>query len=204
MHLGAAQGFCADLLAGGGLDQRRARQKDGGLLPDHDRFIRHGGDVGAACAEENTETTQVDLNEELLKEKDKFLRLFAEFENYKKRTAKERMELFKTAGQDILSSMLPIIDDFDRALAEITKSGDDNLLKGVELIYNKLMATLKSKGLEKVEIASGDAFDSELHEAITQILAPSEDLKGKIVDVVEKGYRLGDKIIRYPKVVVGQ
>ena len=154
--------------------------------------------------EENTETTQMDLNEELLKEKDKFLRLFAEFENYKKRTAKERMELFKTAGQDILSSMLPIIDDFDRALAEITKSGDDNLLKGVELIYNKLMATLKSKGLEKVEVASGDAFDSELHEAITQIPAPSEDLKGKIVDVVEKGYRLGDKIIRYPKVVVGQ
>lgn len=150
------------------------------------------------------DSAQNSLEEELAKEKDRFLRLFAEFENYKKRTAKERVELFKTAGQDILSSMLPVVDDFDRALAEISKSGDENMLKGVELIYNKLMGTLKSKGLEKVEAGAGDAFDSEIHEAITQIPAPSEDLKGKIIDVVEKGYKLGDKIIRYPKVVVGQ
>ncbi|GJQ06368.1 protein GrpE [Capnocytophaga cynodegmi] len=155
-------------------------------------------------SETNAEIAQVDLNEELLKEKDKFLRLFAEFENYKKRTNKERLELFKTAGQDILSAMLPIIDDFDRALVEITKSENDELFKGVELIYNKLINTLKSKGLERVEVAPNDTFDSEMHEAITQIPAPSEDLKGKIVDVVEKGYKLGDKIIRYPKVVVGQ
>ena len=111
---------------------------------------------------------------------------------------------FKTAGQDILSSMLPVIDDFDRALSEISKSGDENLLKGVELIYNKLISTLKSKGLEKVEVLASDVFDSEIHEAVTLIPAPSEELKGKIVDVVEKGYKLGDKIIRYPKVVVGQ
>ncbi|MDO4229085.1 MAG: nucleotide exchange factor GrpE [Capnocytophaga sp.] len=150
------------------------------------------------------DSTQNSFEEELTKEKDRFLRLFAEFENYKKRTAKERVELFKTAGQDILSSMLPVVDDFDRALAEISKSGDENMLKGVELIYNKLMGTLKSKGLEKVEAVVGDTFDSEIHEAITQIPAPSEDLKGKIIDVVEKGYKLGDKIIRYPKVVVGQ
>lgn len=154
--------------------------------------------------EQGTENSQNNAEDELAKEKDKFLRLFAEFENYKKRTSKERVELFKTAGQDILSSMLPVVDDFDRALAEISKSGDENLLKGVELIYNKLLNTLKSKGLERVEVAVGDAFDSEIHEAITQIPAPSDDLKGKIIDVVEKGYKLVDKIIRYPKVVVGQ
>lgn len=153
---------------------------------------------------ETNENPQSNLEEALAKEKDKFLRLFAEFENYKKRTSKERMELFKTAGQDILSAMLPIVDDFDRALVEISKSGDENLVKGVELIYNKLMNTLKLKGLEKVEAASGDAFDSEIHEAITQIPAPSDELKGKIIDVVEKGYKLADRIIRYPKVVVGQ
>lgn len=154
--------------------------------------------------EQGVENLQKNAEEELAKEKDKFLRLFAEFENYKKRTSKERVELFKTAGQDILSSMLPVVDDFDRALAEISKSGDENLLKGVELIYNKLINTLKSKGLEKVEVAVGDAFDSEIHEAITQIPAPSDDLKGKIIDIVEKGYKLADKVIRYPKVVVGQ
>lgn len=144
------------------------------------------------------------LQEQLGKEKDKFLRLFAEFENYKKRTARERVELFKTAGQDILSAMLPILDDFDRGLAQIATSEDKEMLKGVELIHNKLINTLKNKGLEEVEVNPSDAFDSEIHEAVTQIPAPNDDLKGKIIDVIEKGYKLGDKIIRYPKVVVGQ
>lgn len=143
------------------------------------------------------------LSEELAKEKDKFLRLFAEFENYKKRTSKERMDLFKTANQEVLQAMLPILDDFDRAMVQIGKSGDENLLKGVELIHNKLKDTLVSKGLEQVEIKAGDAFDADFAEAITQIPAPTEALKGKIVDVVEKGYKLGDKIIRFPKVVLG-
>ncbi|MDO4783196.1 MAG: nucleotide exchange factor GrpE [Capnocytophaga felis] len=155
-------------------------------------------------SEQNNESPQNNVEEELAKEKDKFLRLFAEFENYKKRTAKERIELFKTAGEDILSAMLPVIDDFDRALAEISKSGDENMLKGVELIYSKLVNTLKSKGLEKIEVAPSDIFDSEIHEAVTQIPAPSRELKGKVVDVIEKGYKLGNKVIRYPKVVVGQ
>lgn len=143
------------------------------------------------------------LREELAKEKDKFLRLFAEFENYKKRTSKERIDLFKTANQEVLQAMLPILDDFDRAMVQIGKSGDENLLKGVELIHNKLKDTLVSKGLEQVELKAGDAFDADFAEAITQIPAPSEELKGKIVDVVEKGYKLGDKIIRFPKVVLG-
>jgi len=148
-------------------------------------------------------STEEQLKEELAKEKDKFLRLFAEFENYKKRTAKERIELFKTANQDVLQSLLPILDDFDRALAEISKSEEKALVEGVQLIHSKLKDTLVSKGLEPVDVKAGDAFDADFAEAITQIAAPTEGLKGRIVDVVEKGYKLGDKIIRYPKVVTG-
>ncbi len=144
------------------------------------------------------------LREDLQKEKDKFLRLFAEFENYKRRTSKERLELFKTANQEVMTAMLPIMDDFDRALNELKKSGDENLLTGIALIHNKLKETLKSKGLERMEVEQGSDFDSEIHEAITQVPAPSDDLKGKIVDVVEPGYKLGERIIRYPKVVTGK
>lgn len=143
------------------------------------------------------------LTEDLAKEKDKFLRLFAEFENYKKRTSRERMELFKTAGQEVIGSLLPVLDDFERALKEIAKSSDKELFKGVELIDNKLRETLKSKGLNEIEAKAGDVFDPELHDAITQIPAPEKKLKGKIIEVVEKGYRLGEKVIRHPKVVVG-
>ncbi|MCX7547095.1 nucleotide exchange factor GrpE [Xanthomarina sp. F1114] len=144
------------------------------------------------------------LEEELKLEKDKFLRLFAEFENYKRRTAKERIDLFKTASEDVMLALLPILDDFDRAYTEISKTEEKGLLKGVELIRNKLKNTLESKGLEEVVLVSGDAFNADNHEAITQIPAPTDDLKGKIVDVVEKGYKLGDKTIRFPKVVIGQ
>jgi molecular chaperone GrpE len=152
-------------------------------------------------------TNEEKLEEELAKEKDKFLRLFAEFENFKKRTAKERIDLFKTANQEVLQAMLPVLDDFDRALVQISKNDtteEQVLLKGVELIHDKLKSTLVSKGLEQVEIKAGDDFNADFAEAITQIPAPSDDLKGKIVDVVEKGYKLGDKIIRFPKVVIGQ
>lgn len=149
-------------------------------------------------------TVEEKLSEDLAAEKDKFIRLFAEFENYKRRTAKERIDLFKTANQEVLLAMLPIIDDFDRAKAEISKAGDENLLKGVDLIYDKFKNTLTSKGLEEVEVRAGDAFNADFAEAITQIPAPSKELKGKIVDVIEKGYKLGDKIIRFPKVVIGQ
>ncbi|WP_040473787.1 nucleotide exchange factor GrpE [Flavobacterium frigoris] len=144
------------------------------------------------------------LTQDLAKEKDKYLRLFAEFENYKRRTSKERLELFKTANQEVLLVMLPVLDDFDRAMVEISKSDDKLLLKGVELIHEKLKGTLVSKGLEQVEIKNGDTFDADFAEAITQIPAPSPKMKGKIVDVIEKGYKLGDKIIRFPKVVIGQ
>ena len=135
-------------------------------------------------------------------EKDKFLRLFAEFENYKKRTTKERIDLFKTAGREVISALLPVVDDFERAIAEMQKQEDAHI-EGIRLIYNKLTETLKAKGLESLEVKDGDAFDSDVHEAITQIKAPSEDMVGKIIDTVEKGYKLGDQIIRHPKVVVG-
>ena len=144
------------------------------------------------------------LAQDLAKEKDKFLRLFAEFENYKRRTTKERIELFKTASQEVLLALLPVLDDFDRAMVEINKSEDELLVKVVELIHEKLKGTLVTKGLEVVDVKAGDAFDADFAEAITQIPAPSDDLKGKIVDVLEKGYKLGDKIIRFPKVVIGQ
>ena len=161
--------------------------------------------------EENQEVaaeTLVDepTSEELIQaEKDKFLRLFAEFENYKKRTTKERIELFKTAGQEVLTSLLPVLDDFERALSHIEEDKEaEELSKGVTLVYQKFYTTLEQKGLSKIETNSGDVFDAEFHEAITQIPAPTEDLKGKVIDCVEKGYKLGDKIIRYPKVVIGQ
>ncbi len=148
-------------------------------------------------------STEERLREELAKEKDKFLRLFAEFENYKKRTSKERMELFKTAGQEVIVSLLPVLDDFDRALKELSKYEENDLFKGVDLIRGKFRETMISKGLKEIEVKPGDVFDAELHEAITQIPAPNNKLKGKIVDVIEKGFKLGDKIIRHPKVVVG-
>ena len=138
------------------------------------------------------------------KERDRYLRLFAEFDNYRRRTIKEREELIATAGKDILSAMLPIVDDFDRALVELSKTADENTLEGVKLIYNKLINTLKSKGLERMDVAPNDVFDSEIHDAITLIPAPSPEYKGRIVDVVQAGYKLGDKVIRFPKVVVAQ
>lgn len=152
--------------------------------------------------EEMTEEEQ--LREELAKEKDKFLRLFAEFENFKRRTSKERMDMFKTAGQEIMISLLPVLDDFDRALKELAKSDDTETFTGVELIRVKLRETLKSKGLEEVSVQQGDTFDPDVHDAITQIPAPNKKLKGKIVDIVERGFKLGDRVIRHPKVVVGK
>lgn len=165
--------------------------------------------VEATTKEENVEVEELSaedtLKQELGQEKDKFLRLFAEFENYKKRTSKERVELFKTASKDVMVSMLPILDDFERALMHIEDDKEaEELRKGVVLIYQKLLTTLSQKGLVAMEVKKGDVFDSEIHQAITQVPAPSKNLKGKIIDVVEKGYTLGETVIRFPKVVIGQ
>lgn len=164
-------------------------------------------DVQAAQVEETVEEISVEeqLKNDLAKEKDKFVRLFAEFENYKKRTARERLDLFKTANEEVILVMLPVLDDFERALTHIEEDKEaEDLRKGVLLIYQKLLKTLEQKGLTAIEVAKGDLFNADNHEAITQIPAPTDDLKGKIIDVVEKGYKLGEKIIRFPKVVIGQ
>lgn len=155
-------------------------------------------------AEENITDALSELQDEFQREKDRYLRLYAEFENYKKRTSRERIEMFKTAGEDVIGSLLPVLDDFERALKEIETMKDDSHFKGVGLINNKLRETLRAKGLELMDVKPGDTFNADSHEAITQIPAPEKKLKGKIIDVVEKGYTLGDKIIRYPKVVIGQ
>ncbi len=162
------------------------------------------GKTAESGTEDQQAGEQAQLKAELEKEKDRFLRLFAEFENFKKRTSKERVEMFKTAGQDVMQALLPVLDDFDRAINQINKAADKNLLKGVELINNKLKDILRSKGLETIDVNPGDSFDADVHDAVTQIPAPNEKLKGKIVDVVEKGYKMGEKIIRYPKVVTGE
>ena len=141
---------------------------------------------------------------ELLELKDKHIRLQAEFDNYRKRTLKERMELLKTASESLLISILPVIDDFDRAVQTLDKVEEEGHLKdGVLLIYNKFQDFLKQNGVKEIE-AKDQTFDTDLHEAITKIPAPTKDLKGKIVDVVQKGYYLNDKIIRFSKVVIGE
>ena len=144
-----------------------------------------------------------ELQTQLEQEKDRYLRLFAEFENYKRRTGKERVEMFKTASQDVMVSLLPVLDDFDRCLKEMEHADPDHL-QGVQLISNKFRETLKQKGLEVIDTKIGETFNADIHEAVTQIPSPTPDMKGKIIDVIEKGYALGEKIIRYPKVVIGQ
>ena len=144
-----------------------------------------------------------DLKTKLKEEEDKYLRLFAEFENYKKRTTKERIDLYKTAGQEVIGSLLPVLDDFSRAIRESKKMKNSADFIGLELIFNKFNDILKTNGLLDLEVQKGDSFDPELHEAISQIKTDKKD-SGKIIDIIEKGYKLGDKIIRFPKVVVGQ
>lgn len=144
-----------------------------------------------------------DFEAELLEKDDKYLRLYAEFENYKRRTLAERIELFKTAGQEIMLAMIPVLDDFERALKAMENATDVASVKeGIDLVSHKFKNTLVAKGLKPME-SIGQAFNADLHEAITNIPAPSEDMKDKIIDEVEKGYYLGDKVIRYAKVVVG-
>lgn len=152
-------------------------------------------------AEETKETSPEDQINEL---NDKYLRLYSEFDNYRKRTSKERLELFKTAGQDILTDLLPVLDDFERAIQNMESSDDAEAIQtGINLIYNKFKNILENKGLKHFKSIEND-FDPEVHEAITKIPAPSKKLKGKVVDEIEKGYMLNDKVIRFAKVVVGE
>ncbi len=144
------------------------------------------------------------LEAQIAEQKDKYLRLFSEFDNFRKRTAKERIELFKTAHADLMLELLPVLDDFDRAMKSIKDAKDiESVKQGIDLIYNKFYTLLEKKGLKSMD-AVGKDFDTDFHEAITEIPAPTEELKSKVVDVVEKGYTLNEKVIRYAKVVVGK
>ena len=170
-------------------------------------------DNAASAAETNVEEQAIPeqtkselekLQEELSAEKDRHIRLFAEFDNFKKRTSKERLELIQTAGKEVVVSMLPVLDDFERALKQMETAQDLAAVKeGVQMIHNKFKATLEQKGLKEMQ-AIQQEFNADVHEAITEIPAPTEDLKGKVIDQVEKGYYLFDKIIRFAKVVVGK
>ncbi|TLV01109.1 nucleotide exchange factor GrpE [Dyadobacter luticola] len=159
------------------------------------------------AGQEIKETPSVDPLEsaksEIAELKDKYLRLYADFENFRRRTAKEKLEMISGASADMVKLILPIVDDFERAKVSFDSSTEiDALKEGVDLIYNKLYKALESKGLKPME-SKGETFDAEIHESIAQFPAPSEELKGKVIDEIEKGYYLNDKVIRYAKVIVG-
>ncbi|QMU27581.1 nucleotide exchange factor GrpE [Adhaeribacter radiodurans] len=157
-----------------------------------------------AETEQSTGNGQASKSEAELNElKDKYLRLYSEFDNYKRRTSKERLDLLKSANQEMIVALLPVLDDFDRARQAMENAQEVEAVKaGVDLIYNKLQSIMQQKGLKPME-AVGQPFDAELHEAITQIPAPDEALKGKVIDQVEKGYYLNDKVVRFAKVIIG-
>lgn len=159
--------------------------------------------------ESNQETQELTPEEEVLAKynevNDKYLRLYSDFENFRKRTQKEKVDLYKTAGEDVISAILPVLDDFERAFKAMEEASEINALKdGVKLIHDKMLNILKQKGLEEIKSAVNKDFDIEHHEAITQIPAPKKKLVGKVIDEVEKGYKLNGKVIRFTKVVVGK
>ncbi len=171
-------------------------------------------EVSQELSEENPQTTPAtdtsagtSLEAALAEQKDKYIRLYADFENFRRRTAKEKTDFLLTANADLVKALLPIVDDFERALKALQQQQSPDVeatKEGIQLIASKLTKTLEQKGLQIMEVKVGDEFNSDMHEAITQIPAPTEALKGKIVDVVEKGYYMGEKLIRFAKVVIGQ
>jgi len=162
----------------------------------------HGKDHKKKKGKSDKETIE-ELQAKTLELNDKFLRLFAEFENYRKRAITERLELIKNASEDVIKQLLPIVDDYERALKSMNDNVDINSIKeGTELIYNKLKTLLEQKRVKEI-ITIGEVFNTDFHEAITTIPAPSEDMKGKVIEEVQKGYTLNDKVIRYAKVIVG-
>ena len=156
--------------------------------------------------EAQEEISELDkVKAELAEQKDKYLRMYSEFENFRRRTAKEKLELIKTANEELVLQLLPVVDDFERADKSFNEDTDIKSFKeGIDLIQAKFVKALDSKGVKKLEVNAGDEFNDEFHEAITRIPAPEEKLKGKIVDCIESGYTLGDKVIRFAKVVTGE
>ena len=181
------------------LDAEQVKEENGG---ETDASVEEAAEAaeGVPCEEDR----MAELEKQVAELNDKHLRLVAEYDNYRRRTLKEKMDLSKSAGEKIFSGMLPVVDDFERALQYLEAASDLEAVKeGINLIYNKLLAYLSRHGVQVMETREV-AFDADMHEAVTKIPAPSEDLKGKILDCVEKGYLLDDKVIRFPKVVVGE
>lgn len=166
-----------------------------------------GREVEDAHQEQADTEEEVDeataLKAELEETKDKYIRLYSEFENFRRRNAKERLELIKTANEELVTALLPVLDDFERATQAMSSQDVKAVQEGIELIFNKLNKSLEQKGLKPMGDLKGKEFDADLHEAITHTPAPEESLKGKIVDVIENGYYLNDKVVRYAKVVIG-
>lgn len=184
------------------------------MVDEKDASDNEGVDEGAAesqegqgsqlTEEEKLQHEIVELKQQVGELKDKYIRLFAEFDNFKKRTFKEKVDLMRTAAQDTMSALLPVLDDFDRAKKNAEdENSTEPFSEGINLLYHKIYNVLGQKGLEQME-TNGESFDPELHEAITEIPAPNEEMKGKVIDTVEKGYVLKEKIIRHAKVVVGK
>ena len=175
--------------------------------PDEDEAITiNGGEPEADPQPDDATAEAVDpqpVGSELAELKDKYLRLYADFENFRRRTAKEKLDLIGNANESLLQALIPVVDDFERAMQSMENTNDVAALKeGVALIYTKLFKTLESKGLKPME-SKGEPFNADLHESITQFPAPSDDLKGKVIDEIEKGYYLNGKVIRFAKVIVG-
>lgn len=179
-------------------DKDNTKQQENENLQENTATVEAGGQ------EQNQEEMADSAAAELAEMKDKYVRLMAEFENFRRRTARERIELSKTATEDVMTGLLPVLDDMERARQSIETAADANAaIQGFELVFQKLQNVTQQKGLKAVEISAGDDFDSDFQEAVTQIPAPSAELKGKVVDVIEKGYTLNDKVIRFAKVITG-
>lgn len=196
---------------------KKSKQENGGEVIDEKSTLNLNEDINdhlveseenqddnEGCCDDDGEGRMEELALKVSELNDKYLRLSAEYDNYRKRTLKERMELIKSASEGTLKALLPVIDDFDRALVHLDDASDlDAVKEGIDLIYVKFQEFLKRNGVVEIEAKDKD-FDTDLHEAVTKIPAPSENMKGKVVDCIEKGYMLNDKILRFAKVVVGE
>ncbi len=181
--------------------EESAEQEQQNVTETENQEEENGQNVADDAAANNSVAGK--LEKELADQKDKYIRLYSEFENFRRRTAKEKLDMIKTANESMASALLPVVDDFERALKTFEKESKEDELEGILLIYNKLKKVLEQKGVTVMDLKQGDDFDAEFQEAITQIPAPDDKLKGKVVDVVEKGYTLGEKVIRFAKVVIG-
>ena len=171
------------------------------VTPSNENEIEDA-ETALPTAEEEVEE-ETEAGDPVQLEKEKYLRLYSEFENFRRRTNKERLDWMQTASKDLMVEILPVVDDMERAMKSMQQAGDVKSVEGMELVFKKLYNTLVKKGLKPME-SQGESFDPEIHEAVTQFEAPTEDMKGKVIDELEKGYFLNDKVIRFAKVVVGK